>query len=168
MQYIIYFSISTPAFFQNRNSLNIIKLYFPVPFLVSWGTHLVLQPKVVTDTDEIELSKQLAALEKMNAEVGGDDSPDEMPSDEDEPEQWFLDRTSVKIRFRNERSEPTLFIRRIDGIGRIYETFSNRFDVKWCNEKGKNILPKKWLFFRFLFSVIPSRVYWDFETRCEN
>jgi len=46
-----------------------------------------MEPKVVTDTDEIELSKQLAELEKMNAEVGGDDSPDEMPSDEDEPEQ---------------------------------------------------------------------------------
>lgn len=46
-----------------------------------------MEPKVVTDTDEIELSKQLAELEKMNAEVGGDDSPDEMPSEEDEPEQ---------------------------------------------------------------------------------
>ena len=48
---------------------------------------LFFKPKVVTDTDEIELSKQLAELEKMNAEVGGDDSPDEMPSEEDEPEQ---------------------------------------------------------------------------------
>ena len=42
---------------------------------------------MVTDTDEAEFSKQLAQLEKMNAEVAGDDSPDEMPSDEDEPEQ---------------------------------------------------------------------------------
>ena len=49
---------------------------------------LFLQPKVVTDTDEAEFSKQLAQLEKMNAEVAGDDSADEMPNDdEDEPEQ---------------------------------------------------------------------------------
>eukprot|EP00112_Aurelia_sp_Birch-Aquarium-sp1_P009971 Seg2153.3 transcript_id=Seg2153.3/GoldUCD/mRNA.D3Y31 product="Eukaryotic translation initiation factor 2 subunit 1" protein_id=Seg2153.3/GoldUCD/D3Y31 len=46
-----------------------------------------MEPRVVTDIDEAEFSKQLAQLEKMNAEVAGDDSPDEMPSDEDEPEQ---------------------------------------------------------------------------------
>ena len=32
---------------------------------------------MVTDTDEAELSKELARLEQMNAEVDGDDSPDE-------------------------------------------------------------------------------------------
>ncbi|XP_047127019.1 eukaryotic translation initiation factor 2 subunit 1 isoform X1 [Hydra vulgaris] len=36
-----------------------------------------MEPKVVTDTDEAELSKELARLEQMNAEVDGDDSPDE-------------------------------------------------------------------------------------------
>jgi len=45
-----------------------------------------MEPRVVTDTDEAEFSKQLAELEKKNAEVAGDDSPDDMPSDEDEPE----------------------------------------------------------------------------------
>lgn len=36
-----------------------------------------MEPKVVTDTDEEELSKELARLEQMNMEVGGDDSADE-------------------------------------------------------------------------------------------
>jgi len=36
-----------------------------------------MEPKVVTDTDEAELTKELARLEQMNAEVDGDDSPDE-------------------------------------------------------------------------------------------
>merc|ERR1712062_895879 len=40
-----------------------------------------MEPKVVTDTDEAELSKELARLEQMNAEVDGDDSADE--DDED-------------------------------------------------------------------------------------
>jgi len=36
-----------------------------------------MEPKVVTDTDEAELSKELARLEEMNKEVDGDDSADE-------------------------------------------------------------------------------------------
>lgn len=36
-----------------------------------------LQPKVVTDTDEAELTKELERLEQLNLEVDGDDSPDE-------------------------------------------------------------------------------------------
>ena len=36
----------------------------------------------MTDTDEAELSKELARLEQMNTEVDGDDSADE---DEDGP-----------------------------------------------------------------------------------
>lgn len=39
-----------------------------------------MEPKVVTDTDEAELTKELARLEQMNAEVAGDDD------DEDEDE----------------------------------------------------------------------------------
>lgn len=47
-----------------------------------------MEPKVVTDTDEAELSKELERLEQMNAEIDGDDSPDEEESgDEDEGEE---------------------------------------------------------------------------------
>lgn len=46
-----------------------------------------MEPKVVTDTDEAELTKELARLELMNAEVDGDDSPDEEDEDEDEEEE---------------------------------------------------------------------------------
>ena len=41
------------------------------------------QPKVVTETDEAELTKELARLEQMNAEVD-DDSEDEEGSSEEE------------------------------------------------------------------------------------
>merc|ERR1712156_397439 len=36
-----------------------------------------MEPKVVTDTDEAELSQELARLEALNTEVDGDDSADE-------------------------------------------------------------------------------------------
>lgn len=36
-----------------------------------------LQPKVVSDADELELAKQLERLEAENAEVAGDDSNSE-------------------------------------------------------------------------------------------
>ena len=39
---------------------------------------LFLQPKVVTDTDETELARQLERLERENAEVDGDDDAEEM------------------------------------------------------------------------------------------
>lgn len=39
---------------------------------------LLPQPKVVTDTDETELARQLERLEKENAEVDGDDDAEEM------------------------------------------------------------------------------------------
>lgn len=39
---------------------------------------MFLQPKVVTETDELELAKQMERLEKENAEVDGDDdNPDD-------------------------------------------------------------------------------------------
>lgn len=41
-----------------------------------------MEPKVVTDTDDAELSKELARLEQLNAEVDGDDDDEE--DDEDE------------------------------------------------------------------------------------
>jgi len=40
-----------------------------------------MEPKVVTDTDEAELSKELARLEQMNTEVDGDDDDDEDDSE---------------------------------------------------------------------------------------
>jgi len=43
-----------------------------------------MEPKVVTDTDEAELSQELARLEAMNTEVDGDDSPDEDGSGSEE------------------------------------------------------------------------------------
>jgi len=48
-----------------------------------------MEPKVVTDTDEAELSKELARLEQMNAEVDGDDSAEsgEEGSGDDEDEE---------------------------------------------------------------------------------
>lgn len=39
---------------------------------------VVFQPKVVTDTDETELARQLERLERENAEVDGDDDAEEM------------------------------------------------------------------------------------------
>lgn len=48
------------------------------------GTFVVkMEPKVVTDTDDAELSQELARLEQMNADVDGDDSPDEYDEDEE-------------------------------------------------------------------------------------
>lgn len=39
---------------------------------------LLFQPKVVTESDEVELAKQMERLERENAEVDGDDdNPDE-------------------------------------------------------------------------------------------
>lgn len=38
----------------------------------------IFQPKVVTDTDETELARQLERLERENAEVDGDDDAEEM------------------------------------------------------------------------------------------
>ena len=42
----------------------------------------VLQPKVVSDTDEIELARQLEKLEEANREVSGDDDADSYSEDE--------------------------------------------------------------------------------------
>ncbi len=43
-----------------------------------------LQPKVVTDTDETELARQLERLERENAEVDGDDDAEEMEAKTDD------------------------------------------------------------------------------------
>lgn len=40
--------------------------------------YICFQPKVVTDTDETELQRQLERLERENAEVDGDDDAEEM------------------------------------------------------------------------------------------
>lgn len=48
---------------------------------------LCLQPKVVTDTDDAELAKQLEQLEQDNMEVEGDNDDEdgeEVSSEEDE------------------------------------------------------------------------------------
>lgn len=42
------------------------------------------QPKVVTDTDETELARQLERLERENAEVDGDDDAEEMEAKTDD------------------------------------------------------------------------------------
>lgn len=42
------------------------------------GCCFFFQPKVVTDTDETELARQLERLERENAEVDGDDDAEEM------------------------------------------------------------------------------------------
>lgn len=44
-----------------------------------------VQPKVVSDTDEIELAKQLEKLEEANREVSGDE--DSQGSSEDESDE---------------------------------------------------------------------------------
>jgi len=46
-----------------------------------------MEPKVVTDTDEAELSKELARLEQMNAEVDGDDDDEEDDDEEGSSEE---------------------------------------------------------------------------------
>ncbi|XP_067124406.1 eukaryotic translation initiation factor 2 subunit 1-like [Centruroides vittatus] len=45
------------------------------------------QPKVVTETDEVELAKQLDRLEQANAEVPGDDDDEEAEAGSDGNEQ---------------------------------------------------------------------------------
>ncbi|XP_010774833.1 eukaryotic translation initiation factor 2 subunit 1b [Notothenia coriiceps] len=40
--------------------------------------NIQMEPKVVTDTDETELARQLERLERENAEVDGDDDDEEM------------------------------------------------------------------------------------------
>lgn len=40
------------------------------------------QPKVVSDTDELELAKQLEKLEEANREVAGDDDADSYDDEE--------------------------------------------------------------------------------------
>ena len=44
--------------------------------------YIFLQPKVVSDTDELELAKQLERLEEANREVAGDDDADSYDDEE--------------------------------------------------------------------------------------
>ncbi|XP_013783904.1 eukaryotic translation initiation factor 2 subunit 1-like isoform X1 [Limulus polyphemus] len=46
--------------------------------------HVKNPPKVVTETDEVELAKQLERLEMANAEVAGDDDDEEAGSEDEE------------------------------------------------------------------------------------
>lgn len=46
------------------------------------------QPKVVTDTDETELQRQLERLERENAEVDGDDDAEEMEAKAEDWPKW--------------------------------------------------------------------------------
>ena len=39
--------------------------------------YLLFQPKIVSDTDDAELSKQLERLEEANREISGDDDDEE-------------------------------------------------------------------------------------------
>lgn len=49
-----------------------------------WPVSVSPQPKVVTDTDETELARQLERLERENAEVDGDDDAEEMEAKTDD------------------------------------------------------------------------------------
>lgn len=46
--------------------------------VLTFSHFFIIQPKVVTDTDETELARQLERLERENAEVDGDDDAEEM------------------------------------------------------------------------------------------
>lgn len=60
-------------------SFSICRQCFLIVFHVFFLLLLVFfQPKVVTDTDETELARQLERLERENAEVDGDDDAEEM------------------------------------------------------------------------------------------
>lgn len=51
----------------------------------SKGNYVVkMEPKVVTDTDDAQLSEELKRLEEMNADVDGDDSADEYDDEKDD------------------------------------------------------------------------------------
>lgn len=57
-----------------------IKLAIIISFAVVMNLtfFFLFQPKVVTESDEVELAKQMERLERENAEVDGDDdNPDE-------------------------------------------------------------------------------------------
>lgn len=57
-----------------------IKLGIIISFAVVMNLtfFFLFQPKVVTESDEVELAKQMERLERENAEVDGDDdNPDE-------------------------------------------------------------------------------------------
>lgn len=56
-----------------------------------------MEPKVVTDSDEEELQKELARLELQNAEVAGDDSNDEDDESGDEEDEEEDEKESSEI-----------------------------------------------------------------------
>lgn len=66
--------------------ITIVDINLNTRAVVVWGiraAHFItvcicFQPKVVTDTDETELQRQLERLERENAEVDGDDDAEEM------------------------------------------------------------------------------------------
>lgn len=59
-------------------STDINEVFFMRVYHVFWFVFGFFQPKVVTDTDETELARQLERLERENAEVDGDDDAEEM------------------------------------------------------------------------------------------
>lgn len=62
-------------------------------------TKILFQPKVVTDTDEMELAKRLEQLEMANTEVDGDadSSADEDAGTESEKEKADADDKIIEV-----------------------------------------------------------------------
>ena len=63
-----------------------------------------IQPKVVSDTDELELAKQLERLEEQNREVSGDEGS-ESENDEDEEGDEDGEKKDVEVRNANDDAE---------------------------------------------------------------
>lgn len=61
-----------------------------------WICLTFVQPKVVTDTDETELARQLERLERENAEVDGDDDAEEMEAKAEDWPKWTETNISVE------------------------------------------------------------------------
>jgi translation initiation factor 2 subunit 1 len=65
-----------------------------------------MQPKVVSDTDELELAKQLERLEEQNREVSGDEgSESENDEDEEEEEDGGGEKKDVEVRNVNDEAD---------------------------------------------------------------
>lgn len=66
--------LSLALYVESKSTNDVIFLYDSLSCVLVW----FFQPKVVTDTDETELARQLERLERENAEVDGDDDAEEM------------------------------------------------------------------------------------------
>lgn len=72
------FNVLTPFLYLATSFFPLTITWAKVYILSTITLNHSLQPKVVTDTDETELARQLERLERENAEVDGDDDAEEM------------------------------------------------------------------------------------------